>query len=157
LSGSFDAAMLIAPYTLNAKDAGFRAMVVFKDHNFVLPSGGIVAREEILRSDPVTVEKFVRASLMGFLFVRDNRPEAIKVLVRQLKIDESMATNIYDSSRPIMTSDGTLSEETQKKMIAFFSKIAGAKDVSSADKVFDFSILRKAQATLQTRGWKPAS
>jgi hypothetical protein len=56
-----------------------------------------------------------------------------------------------------MTSDGALSEETQKKMIAFFSKIAGAKDVSSADKVFDFSILRKAQATLQARGWKPGS
>jgi hypothetical protein len=56
-----------------------------------------------------------------------------------------------------MTSDGTLSEDTQKKMIAFFSRIAGAKDVSSADKVFDFSILRRAQATLQTRGWKPAS
>jgi len=157
LTGSFDAAMLIAPYTLNAKEAGFRAMIVFKDHNFVMPSGGIVARDEVLRNDPVTVEKFVRASLMGFLFVRDNRSEAIKVLMRNLKIDESMAANIYDSSRPIMTSDGALSEETQKKMIAFFSKIAGAKDVSSADKVFDFSILRKAQATLQTRGWKPAS
>lgn len=156
LSGTFDGAMLIAPYTLNAKDAGFRAMVVFKDHNFVLPSGGIVARDEFLRSEPVMVEKFVRASLMGFLFARDNRSEAVKVLVRYLKIDEPMATNIYDSSRPIMTSDGALSEETKKKMIAFFSKMAGAKDVSSADKVFDFSILRKAQATLQTRGWKPA-
>ena len=104
----------------------------------------------------MTVEKFVRASLMGFLFARDNRSEAIKVLVRHLRIDESMATNIYDSSRPIMTGDGALSEETQKKMIAFFSKIAGAKDLSSADKVFDFSILRKAQATLQARGWKAA-
>ncbi len=94
---------------------------------------------------------------MGFLSARDNRAEAIKVLVRNLKIDEPMAANIYDSARPIMTSDGALAEETQKKMIAFFSKMAGAKDVSSADKVFDFSILRKAQATLQARGWKPAS
>jgi hypothetical protein len=45
LSGNVDASMLIAPYTVNAKEAGFRDLVVFKDHNFVLPSGGIVARE----------------------------------------------------------------------------------------------------------------
>ena len=157
LSGNVDAAMLIAPYTLNAKDAGFREIVAFKDLNFVLPSGGIVARDEVLRSDPATVEKFVRASLMGFLSARDHRGEAIKVLVRNLRIDEPMAANIYDSSRPTMTSDGALTAETQKKMIAFFSKIEGAKDISSADKVFDFSSLRKAHATLQTRGWKPAS
>jgi len=156
VSGSVDAAMLIAPYTLNARDAGFRTMVVFKDHNFVLPSGGLVTRQEVLEKDPVMVEKFVRASLMGFVLARDNRPEAIKVLVRNLKIDETMAAKIYDSARPIMTGDGALSDEIQNKMIAFFGRIAAAKDVPSADRVFDFSILRKAQATLQAQGWKPA-
>jgi NitT/TauT family transport system substrate-binding protein len=157
LSGTVDAAVLIAPYTLNAKEAGFRGLVAFKDHNFVLPSGGIVARDELLRTDPATVEKFMRASLMGFLFCRENRAEAIKVLVRNLKIDESMATNIYDSSRSTMTVDGALSEETQKRMIAFFTKVTPAKEVSSVDRVFDFSVLRKAHTALKTRGWKPAS
>lgn len=157
VSGTVDAAQLIAPYTLNAKEAGFRSIVVFKDHNFVLPSGGLVAREEILRSDPLMVEKFVRASLMGFLFARANRMEAIKVLVRNLKIDEPMAATIYDSSRLTMTNDGALSEDEQKKMIAFFNKIAGVKDTSGAEKVFDFSFLRKAYETLQAKGWKPAS
>jgi|RhiMetdeSRZDD1v2_1073273.scaffolds.fasta_scaffold194149_1 ABC-type nitrate/sulfonate/bicarbonate transport system substrate-binding protein len=155
LSGNVDASMLIAPYTVNAKEAGFRDLVVFKDHNFVLPSGGIVAREEILRSDPPMVEKFVRASVMGFLFSRDHRAESIKILVRNLKIDEPTATTIYDSSRPTMTVDGGLSAETQKRMVAFFTKIAPAKDVASPEKVFDFSFLRRAHATLQARGWKP--
>jgi len=157
VSGTVDAAQLIAPYTLNAKDAGFRSIVVFKDHNFVLPSGGLIAREETLRSEPLMVEKFVRASLMGFLFARDNRAEAIKVLERNLKINEPMAATIYDSSRPTMTSDGALSDETQKTMIAFFNKIAGVKETSGGDKVFDFSFLRKAYETLQAKGWKPAS
>ncbi len=155
LSGNVDAAMLIAPYTVNAKEAGFRDLVVFKDHNFVLPSGGIVAREEILRSDPLMVEKFVRASVMGFLFSRDHRAESIKILMRNMKIDEPTATTIYDSSKSTMTIDGGLSTETQKRMVAFFTKIAPAKDASGADKVFDFSFLRRAHSALQARGWKP--
>jgi ABC-type nitrate/sulfonate/bicarbonate transport system substrate-binding protein len=157
LSGTVDAAMLIAPYTVNAKEAGFRDLVVFKDHNFVLPSGGIVAREEILRSDPPMVEKFVRASVMGFLFSRENRAESIKILARNLKIDEPTATTIYDSSRSTMTLDGGLSADTQKRMVAFFTKIAPSKDVAAADKVFDFSFLRRAHSALRSRGWKPAS
>ena len=157
LSGNVDAAMLIAPYTVSAKEAGFRDLVVFKDHNFVLPSGGIVAREEILRSDPTMVEKFVRASVMGFLFSRENRSDSIKILMRNMKIDEPTATAIYDSSRPTMTVDGGLSTETQKRMVAFFAKIAPSKDAAGADKVFDFSLLRRAHEALQARGWKPAS
>ena len=56
-----------------------------------------------LRSDPVTVEKFVRTTLMGFLLTRDNRAAAIKVLSRSLKIEEPTAARIYDSARPTMT------------------------------------------------------
>jgi NitT/TauT family transport system substrate-binding protein len=154
LSGNVDAAMLIAPFTVDAKEAGFRDLVVFKDHNFVLPSGGIVARDEILRSDPQMVEKFVRASVMGFLFSRENRAESIKILMRNMKIDEPTATTIYDSSKPTMTADGGLSAETQKRMVAFFTKIAPSKDGAGPDKVFDFSFLRRAHSALQTRGWK---
>jgi NitT/TauT family transport system substrate-binding protein len=157
LSGNVDAPMLIAPYTLSAKEVGFRDLIVFKDHNFVLPSGGIVARDEILRSDPLLVERFVRASVMGFLFSKENRTESIKILMRNMKIDEPTATTIYDSSKSTMTVDGGLSAETQKTMVAFFTKIAPAKDAASTYKVFDFSFLRRAHAALQARGWKPAS
>jgi len=76
---------------------------------------------------------------MGFLFSRENRADSIKILVRNLKIDEPTATNIYDSSRPTMTVDGGLSPDTQKRMVAFFSKITPSKDAADADRVFDFS------------------
>ena len=72
-SGTVDAAVLIAPFTFNAREAGFKELITFKDEGFVLPSGGIVARDELLKTDPVTVEKFVRTTLMGFLVARDNR------------------------------------------------------------------------------------
>ena len=156
-SGAVDAAVLIAPFTFNAKEAGFKELVTFKDEGFVLPSGGIVARDELLKSDPVTVEKFVRTTLMGFLVARDNRGAAIKVLSRGLKIEEPTAARIYDSARPTMTTDGALSEEAQKKVVSFVMKQAGAKEAPPYEKLFDFSIIKKANTTLQSRGWQPRS
>jgi NitT/TauT family transport system substrate-binding protein len=156
-SGTVDAAVLIAPFTFNAKEAGFKELITFKDEGFVLPSGGIVARDDLLKADPVTVEKFVRTTLMGFLLARENRSTAIKVLARALKIEEPIAARIYDSARPTMTADGALSEEAQKKVVAFAMKQAGVKEIPPYEKLFDFSIIRKANATLQAKGWHPGS
>jgi hypothetical protein len=93
---------------------------------------------------------FVRGSLMGFLFCRENRAEAIKVLVYNLNIDGQMATKQYDSSRLIMTADAALSEETQKRMIAFLPK-SHRRRKCSASIGCRFSALRKAHIALQTR------
>ena len=47
IGGAVDAAMLIAPFTFTAKDAGFREFAVFRDQGFFLPSGGIVAQGRV--------------------------------------------------------------------------------------------------------------
>jgi NitT/TauT family transport system substrate-binding protein len=156
-SGTVDAAVLIAPFTFNAKEAGFKELVTFKDEGFVLPSGGIVARDDLLKTDPTTVEKFVRTTLMGFILTRDNRPAAIKVLSRNLKIEEQTAARIYDSARPTMTADGALSEEAQKKVVSFVMKQASVKETPPYEKLFDFSVVRKANAMLQAKRWDPGS
>ena len=157
ISGAVDGAMIIAPFTFSAKDAGFRELVVFKDQGILLASGGIVARDETLRAEPALVERFVRASAMGFIHSRDNRSGAIRVLTKTLKIDEPIALKVYDASRPTMTADGTLSDDAQKRMAAFVAKTAALKEVAPVEKVFDFSVLRKANATLHAKGWQPGS
>ena len=157
IGGAVDAAMLIAPFTFTAQDAGFREFVVFRDQGFLLPSGGIVAREETLKSDPALVERFVRASVMGFIHSRDNRGGAIRLLTRALKIDEATATKVYDGSRPTMTADGALTEDGQKRMAASVAKSAALKEVAAPERVFDFSFVRRANAALQAKGWQPGS
>jgi NitT/TauT family transport system substrate-binding protein len=157
ISGAVDGAMIIAPFTFTAKDAGFRELVVFKDQGILLASGGIVARDETLRAEPALVERFVRASAMGFIHSRDHRSGAIRVLTKALKIDETIAAKVYDASRPTMTADGTLSDDAQKRMAAFVAKTAALKEVAPLEKVFDFSVLRKANAALHAKGWQPGS
>lgn len=155
VSGAIDASVLIAPVSFYAKDQGFRELAAFQDLGFVLPSGGIVARDETLKTDPVTAERFIRATIMGFLFMRDNRSGTLKVMSRMLRIDEATAAKLYDSSRPTMTIDGTVSGETEKKMTGMVVKIAGIKDPPPMDKLYDFALVKKAHLTLHAKGWQP--
>jgi ABC-type nitrate/sulfonate/bicarbonate transport system substrate-binding protein len=155
VSGAIDASVLIAPVSFYAKEQGFRELAAFQDLGFVLPSGGIVARDETLKTDSVTAERFVRATIMGFLYMRDNRAGTLKVMSRMLRIDEGTAAKLYDSSRPTMTNDGTVSGEAEKKMTAMVLKIAGAKEPTAADKLYDFALVKRAHVALQAKGWRP--
>jgi len=154
-SGAIDASVLIAPVSFYAKDQGFRELASFQDLGFVLPSGGIVARDETLKNDPQMTERFVRATIMGFLLMRDNRPGTLKVMSRMLRIDEPTAAKLYDSSRPTLTNDGTVTGEAEKKMTGMVLKIAGVKEAPATDKLYDFSFVRKAHTALQAKGWHP--
>jgi NitT/TauT family transport system substrate-binding protein len=154
-SGAIDASVLIAPVSFYAKDQGFRELAAFQDMGFVLPSGGIVARDETLKNDPQMTERFVRATIMGFLLMRDNRPGTLKVMSRMLRIDEPTAAKLYDSSRPTLTNDGTVTGETEKKMTGMVLKIAGIKDAPPAERLYDFTFVKKAHAALQAKGWHP--
>lgn len=155
VSGAIDASVLIAPVSFYAREQGYRELLSFQKLGFVLPSGGIVARDETLKADPLMAERFVRATIMGFLFMRDNRAGTVKVMVKSLRIDEPTAAKLYDSSRPTLTSDGTVSGETEKKMTSMVLKIAGAKDTPPVEKLYDFGLVKKAHATLQAKGWRP--
>ena len=154
-SGAIDASVLIAPVSFYAQDQGFKELASFQDLGFVLPSGGIVARDETLKTDAAMSERFVRGTIMGFLYMRDNRPGTLKVMSRMLRIDEATAAKLYDSSRPTLTNDGTITGETEKKMTSMVLKIAGVKEAPSSDKLYDFSLVKKAHSTLQGKGWRP--
>jgi NitT/TauT family transport system substrate-binding protein len=155
VSGAIDASVLIAPVSFYAKDQGFKELAAFQDLGFVLPSGGIVARDETLKTDALTAERFVRATIMGFLFMRDNRQGTLRVIARMLKVDEATAAKLYDSFRPTLTDDGTVSGETERKMTAMILKIAGTKEAPLAERLYDFSLVKKAHVALQAKGWQP--
>ena len=72
-AGSVDGAMLSIPSNFMAEEAGFRELVSFIKQDLVELQGSILAREGLLESDPTLVEKFIRGSLKGLLYFRNNR------------------------------------------------------------------------------------
>jgi NitT/TauT family transport system substrate-binding protein len=79
-SGVVDAAMLSPPFTFRAEENGFRELIAFTKQDLVELQGSILVRETFLQTDPATVEKFIRATYKGFLYVKQNRGGTIPIL-----------------------------------------------------------------------------
>ena len=155
-TGFIDATLLPLPWNFRARESGMHELVSLAKSAVVAPTGSIVAREELLRTDPALVEQFTRATLKGLRFAMEQRSDAIAALTRSLKIKEDLAAKGYDSAHPALTSDGTMSEASQKKALGMVLKSAGVKDTPPLDQFFNFAITRKVNAELQAQGWKPA-
>jgi len=155
LGGSVDASMLAPPYNVMAKEAGFQELVSFLKENIVELQGSIVVREGLLQSDPALVEKFVRGTFKGLRYAWENRSGTIPILVNYQKLKEDLAGKYYDLVRPIMTADGTVNEEFQKRFLDLGLDRLGLKESPRLEKVFDYSLARKIRAELEVRGWKP--
>jgi NitT/TauT family transport system substrate-binding protein len=154
-AGSVDAAMLSIPAIFMAQDAGYRELVSFVDQDIVELQGSILAPAELLESEPALAEKFVRGSIKGFTFFRENRAGTIQILTKFLRLKEDMVGKIYDRFKPGMTPDGTISEALQRKSIEHIVGRVGVKEPPPLDKIFDFSLTRKVNDELRVKGWKP--
>jgi NitT/TauT family transport system substrate-binding protein len=155
-SGIVDGAMLSPPVTFKAEEAGFRELVSFPKQDLIELQGAILVRDALLQSDPGQVERFLRASYKGFLYLKENRAGSIPIVARYLQVSEAQAAKAYDQVvRPAMTQDGTLSQDMQTKAVQHVLKRLDLKEAPPLAKIFDFSLARKVMGELQAKGWKP--
>jgi NitT/TauT family transport system substrate-binding protein len=155
-TGVVDAAVLASPFTLSAKQDGFRELFSFiTDKEYTDIPVATFTREEFIQSNAATVEKFIRAQVKGLLYMRNGRDRAIASLARGLKTKEEIVGPGFDEMRPALTEDGTVSQDEQRKSIDYLVNPATLKEAPRLDKIYDFSITRRVYQELQVRGWKP--
>ena len=155
-TGAVDAAMLSPSAYIMSEEAGFKELVSFvKQRDYVYLQGGIIARNNLLKSEPALVEKFIRGTVKALWYLQTNRPQTIGMLSRVLKIKQHVATRVYDEIRPGVTQDGTVNEDQQRKSLAPFVSRTGSKDAPPLQRAFDFTITRKVFAELQAARWSP--
>jgi NitT/TauT family transport system substrate-binding protein len=154
-AGSVDGAMLSIPANLMAQEAGFRELVSFIEQEWIELQGTVNVTDQLLASDPGLVEKFIRATLKGFIHFRDQRARTIEILARFLRTKEDAVTKIYDLMRPSLTQDGIVSEEIQRKSLEHVIDRAGLKEPPRLERIFDYSVAAKVRQELRAQGWKP--
>ncbi len=153
--GTVDAAMLSPSEHYLAEEAGFRELFSFvKQGDAVYLQGAVVTTDQRLKAEPLLVEKFIRGSLRGLLYLRDNRPQSAAILSRILKIKPEPMTRIYDKIRPGITRDGTVDQEQQRKSLAPLLGRTGSKGPPPLEKIFNFSITKKVYAELSAKKLK---
>jgi NitT/TauT family transport system substrate-binding protein len=151
-AGSVDASMLGMPANLMAQDARFHELVSFIREKFVEFQGNIVVRAELQRSDPSLVEKFIRATIKGFLYYQNNRSGSVKILSRFMKISEDQMARIYDSIESGLTKDGTVGEEFQRQSVEHILERTGLKESPPMNKIFNYGLSKKIYEGLQIKG-----
>jgi ABC-type nitrate/sulfonate/bicarbonate transport system substrate-binding protein len=108
--GIIAAALLAPPADYTALKAGFKRLVnladVFKDTAFT----GLAATGKTIRENPQFVKRMVRAIVRGVYHTRDNREDAIQVMIKYLRMEREAATDAYqlirESLNPIPTEKG---------------------------------------------------
>ena len=147
--------MLSIPANLMAQEAGFRELVSFIEQEWIELQGTVNVTDQLLTSDPGLVEKFIRATLKGFIHFRDQRSQTSAILTRFLRTKEDAAGKIYDLMRPSLTQDGVVSEEIQLKSLEHVIDRAGLKAAPRLDRIFDYSVAVRVRQELRAKGWKP--
>jgi len=154
-AGTVDAGTISPPFNFAVRDAGFRELVSFLKEDFVELQGSILAHERVFQADPVLMEKFVRGTVKGLRYARENKAGTIPILLRYMKLKEDLAGQYYDLVRPIMTTDGTVGVELQKKYLDQALKVLGPKESAGVERIYNYSLARKINAELDAAGWKP--
>ena len=154
-TGTVDAGTISPPFNFTVKDAGFRELVSYLKEDFVELQGSILVNDKLLQSDPALVEKFVRGTVKGLRYARENRAGTIPILLRYMKLKEDLAGQYYDQVRPIMTADGTINVELQRKYLDQALKVLAPKESPAVERIYNYSMARKINAELDAAGWKP--
>jgi NitT/TauT family transport system substrate-binding protein len=141
LTGAVDAAVLNQLDRLIAKKNGFNELLFYGD-DLEFVTAGVVVAEKTLAQRPDLVQRFLRGTLRGFLWLKSNEKEAVPKFATAMKISESEAGEVYKAALKIMSADGTIPRNLQEKMIAFQRRSLKVEREVVPEQVYDFAMAR---------------
>jgi NitT/TauT family transport system substrate-binding protein len=119
---------------------------------FSFPYLGLGTHTRKIKEKPDEIRRTIKATIRANRFIRDNRDEAVRVLVGWGKVERDFAYASYDALRNLFNADGAVPEDGLKLVIEQARRSAKiAREVASAD-VADLSFLREAQSELGIKG-----
>jgi NitT/TauT family transport system substrate-binding protein len=145
-TGRIAAALLTPPRPLILQREGFNRLAYSGDYLPTYPSGGIGVTDEKIKTSPNDVLAFVKGSVRGLQFARQNRAEAMKILSDYFSIkDQALSETFFDLYLSRLPVNGSADDAWMKGAIDFTQKSLGeiGKEIPPS-KVFDFSFVQKA-------------
>lgn len=144
-TGRISAALLSPPRNLMLYRDGFHKLAYSGQYMATAPTGGIGATDEKLRKDPADVLAFVRGTLKGLKYYRQNRSEAIPMMSKELGIsDSSLVAQVYDWHGDQLAENGAANQAWMRGAIDFTKKSLGISKEIPPEQVFNFSFVEKA-------------
>ena len=144
-TGRIAAAIYSPPRSLMLYRDGFHKLAVSGDYLPHYPIGGLGVTDELIKNNPAGIQAFVKASLAGMAYYRQNRGESIQFIVRELKMpDPSLAAQMFDWHQTVLANEGRPSPTWVNAVLDFTRKSLEISTPIPAEQVFDFSFVDKA-------------
>jgi ABC-type nitrate/sulfonate/bicarbonate transport system substrate-binding protein len=139
------------PYTLQKE--GYNVIGGPRDLEVPNLASALSTTDQRLKQQPDHVQKVLRALLRGLQFVRANRDETIKIMMRWLNESQEIASASYDTLLPELSKDGTFSDtEIQHSIEGIKMGMGiGSSKSTSLSQFRDFTVLRQVQKELGNR------
>ncbi len=152
LGGSLDAAITNPTESIMARKQGLNELFFYGDYDLNIVSGGVAVTERMLKEKPELVRRFLRATVKALLWFRANEKDAIARMAEGFKISRDDALGIYKATLKSYTQDGTMSRETQEKIINFQRKQLKVEAEVAPESVYDFTMLRAINDEIKKAG-----
>jgi len=109
LSGKLDAAIVPPPFNFKAESKGFVRLVSAADV-FETSVSGLAMHVDTLKEKPIQVRKMLRALLKAQTFIRNSKPESVRVIAEWLKLEPRIAQASYEIYVKGMSPNGIVPE-----------------------------------------------
>jgi NitT/TauT family transport system substrate-binding protein len=144
-TGRISAALLSSPRQFMLYREGFKQLGYAGDYMPTYPTGGIGATDDKIMREPGEVSAFVRASLKGMKYYKQNPVEATNILVGFLGIKDSpLAAQVYSAHVERLAPNGYEDDSWANGAIEFTKQSLGIKKEIPVSQVFDFSFVKKS-------------
>jgi NitT/TauT family transport system substrate-binding protein len=144
-TGRISAAIYSPPRNLMLLRDGFHKLAFSGDYLPHYPIGGVGVTDELIRKNPSDILSFVRGTVRGLAYYRQNRGESIKFMTKELKLsDEALAAQMFDWHPTVLAEARRPNDAWMTGAIEFTKKSLDVSTSISPDQVFDFTFLEKA-------------
>ena len=146
-TGLIDATTLQVPQTFFAQEEGFRKLAATADYYRVV-QGGLTTTKATLTERPELVGKVIRATLRALRLLANDRKYGLEIMrgsYLEMGADrERFIERTYDAAVQSYLLTGMVDEKLQREMIALSAQRLKPAQPVPPERVFDFSLARKA-------------
>jgi NitT/TauT family transport system substrate-binding protein len=149
-AGVLDAAMLSVPENILARQKGFNELAVPADF-IEFPQNGFGTSIKKIKENPDEVQRMVRATLRGLVFVADkrNKDTALDIIAKHWGVkNRAMAGEMYDYMVRSMLQDGSISMNGLQALVEQQRESAKVTQAVNASQVIDYGFVERAQKEL---------
>jgi NitT/TauT family transport system substrate-binding protein len=136
-SGAVQAVSLSPPHDLIMQQMGYKVMAGPPEVG--MPSSGLFTSDRLLKENPQTVRRTLRAVIRGGQFIAANRQETINVMLKWVKQSPESAGRSYDVELKSIAKDGQMTDVEIENVI---ERLGDKK--RPLDEIRDFSPVRQA-------------